>query len=46
MRKKFIIIVFYDTTAARCPKFRTVKQKIYYDLNLEKKFFLSFWDPN
>ena len=39
------MIVFYDT-AARCPKLRTVKKKIYYGLNFEKKIFLSFWDPN
>ena len=44
MRKIFIIIVIYDT-AARCPKFRTVKKKIYCGLNFEKKIYLSFWDP-
>ena len=31
----------YDT-AARCPKFRTVKKKIYYGLNFENNFFCLF----
>ena len=45
MRKIFKIIVIYDS-AARCPKFRTVKKKNYYGLNFEKKILGSFWDPN
>ena len=36
VRKILIIIVIYDT-AARCPKFRTVKKNIYCRLNFEKK---------
>ena len=39
----FIIIVIYDT-AARCPKFCTVKRKIHYRLNLKKNCL--FGDPN
>ena len=42
MRKIFIIIVIYDT-AARCPKFRTVKKKNYYGLNFEKKTFFCLF---
>ena len=40
VKKLFIIIVFYDTTA-RCLKFRTMK-KNYYRLNLLQKVFCFY----
>ena len=46
-REKNIYNLVIHDTAARCPKFRTVKKFFYYGLNFEKKnFLLSFCDPN